>query len=52
MPVTYYSQLMTFAFGGSAAQAGLDGPLIQPAKLQENAETKLRPRRARRAVSR
>ncbi|MCL4740436.1 MAG: hypothetical protein KJZ81_19695, partial [Burkholderiaceae bacterium] len=34
MPVTYYSQLMTVAYGGSAKEAGLDGHLIQPTKLQ------------------
>ena len=35
MPVTYYSQLMTVAYGGSAKEAGLDGHVIQPKKLQE-----------------
>ena len=35
MPVTYYSQLMTVAYGGSAKDAGLDGHLIAPKKLQE-----------------
>jgi heterodisulfide reductase subunit B len=35
MPVTYYSQLMTVAYGGTAKQAGLDGHLIAPTKLQE-----------------
>jgi heterodisulfide reductase subunit B len=34
MPVTYYSQLMTVAYGGTVKQAGLDGHLIQPTKLQ------------------
>jgi len=34
MPVTYYSQLMTVAYGGTLSQAGLDGHLIQPTKLQ------------------
>jgi heterodisulfide reductase subunit B len=35
MPVTYYSQLMTVAYGGTAKEAGLDGHLIAPKKLQE-----------------
>jgi len=35
MPVAYYSQLMTVAYGGTAKEAGLDGHLIQPTKLQE-----------------
>jgi heterodisulfide reductase subunit B len=35
MPVTYYSQLMTVAYGGTAKQAGLDGHIIQPKKLQD-----------------
>jgi len=52
MPVTDYSQRMTVAFGGTATEAGLDGHLIQPTKLQETAATKLRPRTARRVVSR
>jgi len=34
MPVTYYSQLMTVAYGGSARDAGLDGHIIEPTKLQ------------------
>jgi len=34
MPVTYYSQLMTVAYGGTIKQAGLDGHLIAPTKLQ------------------
>jgi len=34
MPVVYYSQLMSVAYGGSAKQAGLDGHVIQPRKLQ------------------
>jgi heterodisulfide reductase subunit B len=33
MPVTYYSQLMTVAYGGTAKEAGLDGHLIEPTKL-------------------
>ena len=35
MPVVYYSQLLTVAYGGSAKQAGLDGHVIQPKKLQD-----------------
>jgi len=35
MPVTYYSQLMTVAYGGSAKQAGLDGNVIRAIKLEE-----------------
>ncbi len=35
MPVTYYSQLMAVAYGGSAKDAGLDGHIIQPKKLQD-----------------
>jgi heterodisulfide reductase subunit B len=34
MPVIYYSQLMTVAYGGSAAAAGLDGQLIPAPKLE------------------
>lgn len=33
MPVVYYSQLMTVAYGGSAKQAGLDGNVLRPQKL-------------------
>ncbi len=33
MPVVYYSQLMTVAYGGSASAAGLDGQLIKADKL-------------------
>ena len=33
MPVVYYSQLMTVAYGGSAKDAGLDGQLIPAEKL-------------------
>ncbi len=40
MPVTYYSQLMTVAYGGSIKEAGLDGHLIQPRLLQELAQKK------------
>ena len=35
MPVVYYSQLMSVAYRGSAKQAGLDGHVIQPKKLQD-----------------
>ena len=35
MPVLYYSQLMTVAYGGTAKEAGLDGHIIQQKKLQE-----------------
>jgi heterodisulfide reductase subunit B len=42
MPVTYYSQLITVACGGSAKEAGLDGQLIEPAKLQEIAAKPVR----------
>ncbi len=35
MPVVYYSQLMSVAYGGSARQAGLDGHVIQPKRLRD-----------------
>lgn len=35
MPVTYYSQLMTVAYGGTAKDAGLDGQIIKAKKLEE-----------------
>ncbi|MDH4189946.1 MAG: CoB--CoM heterodisulfide reductase iron-sulfur subunit B family protein [Betaproteobacteria bacterium] len=35
MPVAYYSQLLAVAYGASAKQAGLDGHIIKPTKLQE-----------------
>ncbi|MHB1942298.1 MAG: CoB--CoM heterodisulfide reductase iron-sulfur subunit B family protein [Acidiferrobacteraceae bacterium] len=35
IPVTYYSQLMTVAYGGSAKDAGLDGQVIRATKLEE-----------------
>jgi len=35
MPVTYYSQLMTVAYGGTPKEAGLDGHIIVPRKLDE-----------------
>ncbi len=34
MPVVYYSQLMSVAYG-SSKEAGLDGHVIQPTKLQQ-----------------
>jgi heterodisulfide reductase subunit B len=34
IPVVYYSQLMTVAYGGSAKEAGLDGQLIKADKLE------------------
>jgi len=40
MPVVYYSQLMTVAYGGSLKDAGLDGQGIRPEKLQRIAERK------------
>jgi heterodisulfide reductase subunit B len=40
MPVVYYSQLMSVAYGGSLKEAGLDGHVIQPEKLQKIAEQK------------
>lgn len=35
MPVTYYSQLLTVAYGGTAKEAGLDGQVIRASKLEE-----------------
>ncbi len=35
MPVLYYSQLMTVAYGGSVKQAGLDGHVIRAKRLEE-----------------
>lgn len=35
IPVTYYSQLITVAYGGTAAEAGLNGHLVAPAKLAD-----------------
>jgi len=34
MPVLYYSQLMTVAYGGTAKDAGLDGQFIKAPKLE------------------
>lgn len=38
MPVTYYSQLMTVAYGGTPKEAGLDGHVIPTGKLEEIAK--------------
>jgi heterodisulfide reductase subunit B len=35
MPVVFYSQLMTVAYGGTAKQAGLGGQLIRATKLED-----------------
>lgn len=35
MPVLYYSQLLTVAYGGSVKEAGLDGQLIRAEKLEK-----------------
>lgn len=35
MPVVYYSQLLSVAYGSTLKEAGLDGHIIQPKKLQE-----------------
>jgi heterodisulfide reductase subunit B len=35
MPVVYYSQLMTLAYGGSARESGLDCQLISARKPEE-----------------
>jgi len=40
MPVVYYSQLMTVAYGGSAREAGLDGNVIRATKLEAIAAKK------------
>ena len=40
MPLVDYTQLMTVACGDSLKQAGLDGHVIQPARLQKIAEQK------------
>ena len=40
LPIVYYSQIMTVAYGGSVKEAGLDGHIIQPTKLQEIAAKK------------
>jgi heterodisulfide reductase subunit B len=35
IPVLYYSQLMTLAYGGSAKDAGLNGNVVRARKLEE-----------------
>ena len=40
IPVLYYSQLMTVAYGGTAKEAGLDGNIIRATKLEEIAAKK------------
>jgi heterodisulfide reductase subunit B len=35
IPVTYYSQLMTVAYGGTAKEAALDGQMIRATRLEE-----------------
>ena len=40
IPVLYYSQLMTLAYGGSAKEAGLDGQVIRAPKLEALAAKK------------
>jgi heterodisulfide reductase subunit B2 len=35
MPVTYYSQLLTVAYGGTIKEAGLDGHVIDPVRLKQ-----------------
>ncbi len=35
IPVTYYSQLLTVAYGGDIKQAGLDGNIIRAKRLEE-----------------
>ncbi len=38
IPVTYYSQLITVAYGGSVGEAGLDGQIIRATKLEDLAK--------------
>jgi len=38
IPVVYYSQLMSVAYGGSAKDAGLDGQVIKAKKLEDIAK--------------
>jgi heterodisulfide reductase subunit B len=45
MPVVYYSQLLSVAYGGTLKEAGLDGHMIQPKKLQEIAVKVVPPKR-------
>ncbi len=42
LPVVYYSQLMTVAYGGTAKEAGLDGQVIRARKLEEIAASPLK----------
>jgi heterodisulfide reductase subunit B2 len=35
IPMVYYSQLMSVAYGGSAKEVVLDGHVIQPKKLKD-----------------
>lgn len=46
MPVIYYSQLMTVAYGGDARAAGLDGQLIRAPQLEAIAAAPAAPRKA------
>ena len=46
MPVVYYSQLMTVAYGGSVREAGLDGQLIPAPALEAIAAAPARAKRA------
>jgi heterodisulfide reductase subunit B len=39
MPVTYYSQLLTVAYGSSVSDAGLDGQIIRARKLEDIASS-------------
>jgi heterodisulfide reductase subunit B len=38
IPVTYYSQLITVAYGGTVGEAGLDGQIIRATKLEDLAK--------------
>jgi len=38
IPVMYYSQLITVAYGGTAQEAGLDGQLVRATRLEEIAK--------------
>jgi heterodisulfide reductase subunit B len=40
IPVMYYSQLITIAYGGTAQEAALDGQLVRATKLEEIANKK------------
>jgi heterodisulfide reductase subunit B len=46
MPVIYYSQLMTIAYGGDAKEAGLDGQMIRAPQLEEIAAAPVASKRA------